>query len=156
MADPQQRLTSLLDQADTLLSKQASAHATPPLTVSRQWRGRWLHKAVQRWLQDNADLDSSAKAALAALPELLGHTALRGEQPWSAFDVPARQLAELEDSLSKSSGKLVGLSEEGAALSGRMNALIAEAQPSMDHTSVPRVDPFLGTRVHVVGTRQAR
>ncbi len=95
MADPQQRLTSLLDQADTLLSKQADSPAVPQLTISRQWRGRWLHKAVQRWLQDEADLDDSAKTALAALPELLGYTALRGEQPWSAFDVPARQLAEL-------------------------------------------------------------
>ncbi|MBI4817521.1 MAG: hypothetical protein HY791_14770 [Deltaproteobacteria bacterium] len=37
-----------------------------------------------------------------------------------------KKLADLEESLSKSSGKLVALSEEGAALTGRMNALIAE------------------------------
>ena len=90
MLDFPARLDALLIQADTLLN---GLQRTPQ--QSRDWHQRWLTAALQRWLQQQADLSDPVRQALAVLPERLAMALGDSPRPWLQQVIPMRQLAEL-------------------------------------------------------------
>ena len=89
------RLAELLAQADALLAPAAGASTALTARARVAWRSQWLEAAMQRWLQQQSDLDPLARNALQALPAVLATAVAHGAEPWQQQDVPGRQLVEL-------------------------------------------------------------
>lgn len=84
------RLDTLLLQADALLSARQA-----PAETAEQWHQHWLAGALQRWLEQHADLSSPARQALQPAPVLLARALVSGQRPWLQQLNPSRQLLEL-------------------------------------------------------------